>query len=456
MKRNLSVLFVFSFVLSSLSSSLFVSAQEPDTSVQARCFADLKENMKESVIFSNPAKEIDTMTYADLSSKFSQKYKELQSFGIGVDTGVFAMRTYSFGNQTGYIHPPKSMFPDSYKSDTWASPSKEYIVAEEYVTDTQGKEHFINCLFLQIASTDLTHVTQDRYNYDGIPLSISKNAPDGSYKALYSEAESFDYKNKPFVIWKRLFIYPKATQNSYFNRYDVADEYLANKVGSFEVLKFFLQDIVKVNDVNTITGTSSIKYLLRNKDRTTTPLITPQALIPATLSDGASSPLFNQYPKAIEKQFPEFAKLLSVRGVIKYETIKRIQSETNQNPEVVKFLNAMSNPAIDAYYLATQTGSTTKIAPNPEYDRLIPLIQNGDWTIRQLERGAKLDIIKVGDKDFEPSQSQKNEKSISSRTLGFSMLGIFAVLSIGAGAFFWRKRNAVIVPVPVDTPPTTV
>lgn len=241
MKRNLSVLFVFSFVLSSLSSSLFVSAQEPDTSVQAQCFATLKENMKEVSAFSVPLNLISTTTYTDISSKFGPVRKTLQSFDITVDKNILGIRLYSFGNQTGYVHPPKSVLPVSSKSETWGDSIKEYIIAEEYITDQQGKEHFTNCLFLQVASDNLLQVTQDNYAYDMPSISLTKDIKDGQYKTWYNEITSFNYQNKPFVTWKKLFVYPKATQNTYFNRYDVFNTYPTNKVTNFNVLDFFFR-----------------------------------------------------------------------------------------------------------------------------------------------------------------------------------------------------------------------
>lgn len=46
---------------------------------------------------------------------------------------MFEMRLYSYGKQTGYKHPPVSPFPTYSKSEKWDSPTKEFIIAEEYV-----------------------------------------------------------------------------------------------------------------------------------------------------------------------------------------------------------------------------------------------------------------------------------------------------------------------------------
>jgi len=135
-----SSLLAASFIFASISASAFVLpsvtfAQGVAPSPQEQCFSTLKANLEETSLFSNPLTELASTTYADIAPQFSQKYKSLNSFGIQVDQGVITMRVYSFGRQTGYMHPPLLPFPSFYKSDTWTTPAKEYIISEEYVTD---------------------------------------------------------------------------------------------------------------------------------------------------------------------------------------------------------------------------------------------------------------------------------------------------------------------------------
>lgn len=40
----------------------------------------------------------------------------------------------------------------------------------------------------------------------------------------------------PQASWKRLFIYPRATQNPYFSRYDVAESFPGNRSDSLAAL----------------------------------------------------------------------------------------------------------------------------------------------------------------------------------------------------------------------------
>jgi hypothetical protein len=88
---------------------------------------------------------------------------------------------------------------------------------------------------MQISSSDLMKVKSTDYLYDGDMVSLLKQEDD--YKAWYSENTSFNYDNKPFVNWYRLFIYPKATQNDYFNKYDIIDTFPHRDMNEMERLK---------------------------------------------------------------------------------------------------------------------------------------------------------------------------------------------------------------------------
>ncbi|MDR3151139.1 MAG: hypothetical protein LBU14_06315 [Candidatus Peribacteria bacterium] len=45
-----------------------------------------------------------------------------------------------------------------------------------------------------------------------------------NYKALYSENSSVINSND-YYSWSKIFVFPKDTKNSYFNFYDVIDDY---------------------------------------------------------------------------------------------------------------------------------------------------------------------------------------------------------------------------------------
>lgn len=178
------VVVLFSIIFSLMVSDSVAYAQiSSDFTVREQCFTTLKENLKEASIFYEPLKNLNGKTYKEIEQEFSKNYKNLSSFGIDIDGGDFEMRLYSFGKQTGYVHPPNLPIPSSSKSDIWENPAKEYIVAEEYINDNDGNKHFLDCSFFQLSAQDLMVVTRDRYSYDGVMVSMTKNVPDGNYKA---------------------------------------------------------------------------------------------------------------------------------------------------------------------------------------------------------------------------------------------------------------------------------
>ncbi|MFA6608317.1 MAG: hypothetical protein WCT07_00150 [Candidatus Paceibacterota bacterium] len=433
--------FVLFLICIPLSSVSFVAAQETNTNVQEQCFSTLKENMKETTLFETPLLELEKMSYTDIYSKFGEKKKMLQSFDLTIDQPILGIRLYSFGNQTGYSHPPKSAYPDSYKSETWGDPVKEYVVAEEYVTDLKGNEHFLNCVFLQIASDNLLAVTEDKYAYDGTAISIAKTASNESFKAWYYQSLSFDYDNKPLATWKRLIVYPKATQNAYFDRYDVADAYPANKVQSFAVLNFFNQDLVKANNYNDAMNLAVLKYFVKNEKGETVEIALPTSLRPIVFSGTNTSFSHETYYQSIENKFPEFASLLSIRGALKFVTFKKLLSNENLNPETIKFMNAFADSETnDAFYLNKNNTSQSVSGGNSPIDlsKLLPLIQNADETISKLADGkTTLDSLIAKDNNTLLGNSLSKPMLI---VVGTTSLIIF----VGFGVYIWRKKQKLI------------
>ncbi len=362
-----------------------------ETSSQAQCFATLKENMAEIEVFAFPLSKLATTTYAELEPKFSKNYKNLSSFGIEINKPILEMRLYSFGAQTGYIHPPKLPLPSSYGSDTWAEPAKEFIIAEEYVVDQNAQRHFIDCVFFQIRSDDLLKVTSDRYLYDGAMISMTKTASDGSYKAWYSQNVSFDYESKPFVEWLRLFVYPKSTENSYFNKYGVADAYPAHKVENFDALKFFAQDLIQVQTYDE-TGAVEIKYMVQKDGKgPSVETASPPELAPI-VPDGIDK-VFSimTYYQAIENRFPAFAKLLSLRGTLQFDTFKQLIADPKlMNSEVGKVLSSiMDYRQIAAYEMNKQKNTRSGMTiSNPEMDGLLVAVSDADASVKQLSQGG--------------------------------------------------------------------
>jgi hypothetical protein len=335
-----------------LAAPFFAGANDSDEHrIRTQCFSTLKENLTEAgIIEHTPALlEFNKMTYADVEPLFSENYKNLSSFGIELSEASLEMRVYSFGRQTGYVHPPKLPFPSSYESDTWASPAKEFIIAEEYAVDSASQKHFISCAFFTIQSENLLQVTRENYAYDGAMLSLTKVDPKGNYNAWYSQNTSYNYQDEPLVDWTRLFIYPKETQNSYFDKYSVAEAFPANKVQNFNPLLFFQQNLIVLQD-NDETGNVHMKYVLFDGDHQPTEVNLPTELKPIS-PEGLDKvfPLTSYY-QAIEDHFPEFAENLSLRGTLKYETYKKLIIAPSLDPETEKLLNVIVDPRQLARY----------------------------------------------------------------------------------------------------------
>ena len=417
---TLAVLAVLAF------SPISMKAQVPESvSAQEQCFLTLKDNLAEAGIFAEPLAQLGSRSYAEVAPLFGEKKNMLSSFDVTIDQPILGIRLYSFGNQTGYTHPPKSVLPISTKSDTWGDPVKEYVLAEEYVTDPQGQEHFLNCVFLHIESDAPMSVTQDKYAYDGVAISIVKSAADESYKAWYNQAPGFDFEGNHFVTWKRLIVYPMSTQNTYFNRYDVMDAYPANKLESFEALGFFLGK--EVSFKNAETGMPEAVYV--STEGGAEAELPAELLPPVNVGINFAYRLASYY-QAIEAQFPEFATLLSVRGAMKYSSYKELVTKTDITEDEQQFTTLLFGDTrdLDAYYFDEDKEA------NPEVDKLIALLQDGDGTMAKLAAGetlAELTAPEVVAVETVPMQeSPSNLKLILLMLVIVSILGIVWILYI--------------------------
>ena len=423
----------FMFMVPSLASAQ--TSASSDQATRTQCFATLKENMAEAEIFSEPLTTLATTTYADIEPKFSAYYKNLSSFGVETDKGDLEMRMYSFGRLTGYVHPPKMPFPSSYKSDMWSEPTKEFIVAEEYAVDPTAQKHFIDCVFFSLGGDDLSKITRENYAYDGAMVSLIKTPPDNSYKAWYSENTSFDYKNNPFVDWRRLFIYSRSTQNSYFDKYDVADAFPANKVQSFGILKFFLNNLITVQDYDQ-TGVATVKYMTPNGSGKLVQINAPKEVLPIN-PEGVNNifPLTTYY-QAIEDHFPNFAKDLSLRGTLKYDTFKQLILEQNLNPETGKLVSAIIDPRqIVAYGLDKESKEKQGMnVSDPEKDGLLLAARDADTAVKLLtQKGVTLENL-------------KDQKLITNTTEPGKTAGAIAVVVViiiaSVAVVVWKRRNS--------------
>jgi hypothetical protein len=300
------------------------SAAYAETSPQEACYSALKENAVSIPAFSEALQSINALSYSDVEGKFSRYYKDMSSFGIDLDQPLFQSRFYFFGQDTGYRHPPVSPFPSSLQTESWDTNGKEFIIMEEYLTNPEGKNIFISCAFMRISSQDLMKVTNDRYAYDGSMSSIIRTTP--TYKAWYNQNDSYDFNGRPFVSWDRLFIYPKATKNDYFDKYSVIDAVPHNTADDFASV---WKDTDNSGSLDDQSDENIIVKTVGRRGQIVSMAGAPRELnIPVTNAH-TSQFLFYDVFQSIENLYPEFSKHIALRGVLSFLTFKKIVSEND-------------------------------------------------------------------------------------------------------------------------------
>lgn len=343
------------FAIAFLFLSVLIPAHaDEDAAVRSECFGTLKENMAEIGMLARPElKELKDADYSQIEGKFSRYYKNASSFGIDVDSPVFEMRLYSFGRQTGYVHPPMSPFPSTTQSEKWDSPAKEFIVAEEYVKDPSGKRLFLSCAFMRMTSEDLSKVKSENYWRDAQIISLLKKSDKLDYKAWWNENISLDYEGNPFVTWYRLFVYPEKTKNDYFDRYTVADSFPGNVAENFDALKKKSPPADSKGD-----GFQNRIYVL-DENGTIVETSAPPELRPVTGSgNDAVFPLFGYY-QSVENAFPEFSKRVALRGVVHFDVLKDALSAKDDGAFARIWNTVMDTDEVTKYYHDKTVGKIT-------------------------------------------------------------------------------------------------
>lgn len=399
-KTNLSLKFATVCGAVALSFAFSTSANAANsTEMRAQCLQNLQTNLVETNLFAPEATDnLDALSYEKLEPRFSKYYKSLSSFGVDLDAPLFEWRIYSFGEQTGYVHPPYSPFPASTKADQWGEPTKQYIVLEEYVTDESGERNFVSCGLIQISAEDLMQVTGDNYVYDGESISVLKKA-DG-YNAWYNNNTSYDKTDFPFVTWDRLFIYPSATQNDYFDRYSLSDALPANHVNHFRELilgygataedqakadaedaafmeifkKYEAGEISEEEFLAAESDTGEDSLLVYEVDENGN-FITPEgenasttALDPVKRSTQDNVFSLNSYYAAIEAKFPAFAKHLALQGLVPYETVKTVLADPDNADYEMLWDTILDPKIIIQYSRAKLNGEITPQNSNSYYE----------------------------------------------------------------------------------------
>jgi hypothetical protein len=303
---------------------------QADNTVQRECFLSLQKSVLETPSFAPVHDQVRQLQYENVEVGFSKYYRNISSFGIDLRSPDFDMRLYSFGDETGYQHPPFSAFPTYTLSEKWEEPAKQFIVAEEYVRNAETNERvFLSCAFMVIDANSLKKVTAEDYLYDGPLSSVLYLSPDSSYKVWYSKNKSYNHNNEHFVTWERMFVYPKSTQNDYFDRYSVADTFPTRKTTA-------LQNIVdSKNDL---------------MDGSETLLDAPE------LTGYDTVFMLNSYYQAIENAYPKFAQKLALRGVLQYSTVKELLATRGVSEFSSLWNSVLDSREITKYALLKEKG----------------------------------------------------------------------------------------------------
>ena len=369
-----------------------------DSSIQEKCFNNLVKNIEKLPNFQKPLETISKMDYSSLEKDFSKYYKNMSSFGVDLDTDLFEMRLYSFGEQTGYNHPPFSPYPISTKTEKWNNNAKEFILAEEYIRLPNNEKQFLSCSFMQIESWDLMKVTSENYLYDWDLLSVIQTNNDNDYKAWYNENISYNHDNNPFVTWKRLFIYPKETQNEYFNKYDILDNFPSKKIEDFNKLFPNIPDIPKIpdnavdeNGIPIILWDGAPRIYQTDENGKILNWIAPDALMPVKAEGFDEIFALNSYYQSIENTFPEFSKNLALRWVLHYDTMKKLFATKDNDNFAYLWNTVLDSRDITKYALKKKQDKLDKEEYFYEkYLNDIPNIEkNAQKLLNKSEKGVK-------------------------------------------------------------------
>jgi hypothetical protein len=394
---------------------------QADNTVQRECFLSLQKSVLETPSFAPVHDQVRQLQYENVEVGFSKYYRNISSFGIDLRSPDFDMRLYSFGDETGYQHPPFSAFPTYTLSEKWEEPAKQFIVAEEYVRNAETNERvFLSCAFMVIDSGSLKKVTAENYLYDGPLSSVLYTSPDSSYKVWYTKNKSFNHSNVEFVTWERMFVYPQKTKNDFFDRYTVADALPARTTDTL----------------------SSIVDNSRKREGDTGVMAPPEFKGYDTVF------ALNSYYQAIENAYPKFAQKLALRGVLQYSTVKELLATRG-----VSEFSSLWNSVLDGREL-------TKYALLKEKGLLVE--DNNDGIAQSNEKNLFLEeqLLKIKNLTLEqeaqnllktvPDRNPIVESTVSSEQnnsfAGIAMIYIYiggGIILVGlAGLLVWlRKRR---------------
>lgn len=308
MKNSIKLLFTILLAASIVSISFWEDILN-NAEKRQECFNILKQNLDESKLFVNEFESIKNLTYEQLDKDFSKYYKDMSSFGLELRQPKFLHRVYTFWQQTAYKHPPFSNFPTYTNSDKWDEAAKENIITELFVKNDKDETIFLGCAFMKIRAIDLMSFKWENYLYDWQPFSylIEKD----NYKSWYFTNDVFDFNEDIMWTIERLFIWPKSTVNSYFNRYEITDSIESIKIKEYK-------DIYWPEPVEWESDISNAKIWAYDQNWNL-------KILNQDSTEKKPTDIFESftYFQATQDKFPEFAKHIAMRWILDFDLFKK-------------------------------------------------------------------------------------------------------------------------------------
>ncbi|MBS8121969.1 hypothetical protein [Candidatus Vampirococcus lugosii] len=365
--------------------------------MREECYNDLTNYMSKVEQFKPAYEMIQDLGYDKLSESFSKKYENMSSFGVDLNKPILSMRLHSFGEQTSYQHPPYSPFPIYEGTEKWENPVKEFIIAEEFVTNPEdGQEYFIGCSFMNIQSPDLMSVDADNYWYDGEILSVLVEDKSKNNKVWHNTNRSFNYENEILADFDRLFVFPKLTQNDFFSKYDIIDAFPTNKIDLKKYLNVInpsgdeeLLFTVVYDQNGNVIGGSSLDVFKGIFDE----------------SNNEGFPLFDMYQE-IENLYPEFAKYLAINGFVSFDVFKELMNLKGDHSYADLWSFISRSKDLIKYANQIRKGE------EPDISNDTILVEFYDEMLKNIDSFDKDARERIGLEPLEISNSELNEKNI--------------------------------------------
>jgi len=329
------------------------AAQDPSS-----CYDQLKTEMKEVPYLQEAYNMIKNRNYNAIPFGDYTQYSNLYFPELAPNSNSgypnFKIRIYGFGEDTGYNHPPRPQIPAT--TELWHA--NEYVLMEEYIRPSANEEHFLSCGIIKmegLGGNTLMQITENKVQFEDTKSSLLKTDPTDQHRTWYSEGVGYD-TSCPIVKWRRFFVVPKWTQNSYFSRYDFLDVFPHTAVDNFSTLTFDDAITKEVAQSTCDTLGDQTRALLfptvrAQQEESSAPEITYEG-------NNRYFPLYTTY-EAMAQKFPDLSNHVKVRGVYDFSTIQKMVGEPDpvKRDAIVQSVPTLGE--LSEYYREKSAGNRT-------------------------------------------------------------------------------------------------